>query len=85
MADTTYNGWTNRQTWNVCLWIDNDEGLYDLRRSARNSYRRFVAMLREPYEGEPTKPDIYYRTPDGVAWDDSAVNVQEIDSHWEDE
>ena len=85
MSDEGFLGWSNRQTWNVSLWIDNDEGLYGLRREARNSYRRFVEMLREPHEGESTKPDIYYRTPDGVAWDDSAVNVQEIDSHWEDE
>ena len=24
-----YNGYTNYQTWNVSLWIDNDQGLSD--------------------------------------------------------
>lgn len=79
-----YNGWKNYQTWNVCLWIDNDEWLYDMRLEA-GCYRRFVAMLRQLYDGDPTKPDIYYRTPDGVAWDDSSIDVQEIDSNWEEE
>ncbi len=23
--DTTYNGWTNYETWNVNFWLDNDE------------------------------------------------------------
>jgi hypothetical protein len=27
MADH-YNGWTNYETWNLKLWIDNDQGLY---------------------------------------------------------
>lgn len=26
--DTRYNGWTNYETWNVKLWLDNDEGSY---------------------------------------------------------
>jgi hypothetical protein len=25
--DTKYNGWTNYETWDVKLWIDNDESL----------------------------------------------------------
>ena len=25
-----YNGWTNWETWNFKLWLDNDEGLYNL-------------------------------------------------------
>lgn len=25
-----YQGWTNYETWNVALWIDNDRGAYDM-------------------------------------------------------
>ena len=28
MNTTTYNGWTNYETWNYKLWLDNDEGTY---------------------------------------------------------
>lgn len=29
MSETkTYNGWTNYETWNVKLWMDNDQGSY---------------------------------------------------------
>ena len=31
-TDTTYNGWKNFETWNVALWLGNDEGLYNMAR-----------------------------------------------------
>ncbi len=40
-ADTTYNGWSNYSTWNVNLWLSNEEALYNmvsaLAESARNT------------------------------------------------
>ena len=33
MTTNGYNGYANYQTWAVALWIDNDEGLYNDRRS----------------------------------------------------
>ena len=39
MADTTYNGWTNCETWLVNLWMDNEPGSHELvREQAREFY-----------------------------------------------
>jgi hypothetical protein len=34
MTVKKYNGWTNYETWNVKLWIDNDVGSYSCWRDA---------------------------------------------------
>ncbi len=36
MTDTTYNGYTNYHTWNVALWIANDETIYRHARANKN-------------------------------------------------
>jgi len=69
MTDTTYNGWKNHATWNVALWIQNDEPLY---RTAQDcgSYLELRDLLREVGSTE---------TPDGVAWNDSGLDIERLD------
>ena len=75
--DGTYNGYVNYQTWNVCLWISNDESLYDVA-SCCKDYEGFKNMLHEGCENMK----IAYETPDGVAWSDSGVNLAEMEEFW---
>ncbi len=71
-TDTTFNGWANWETWNVSLWIQNDEGLYnEAPRLAAfgRTYQDLVSMLRDFGSKE---------TPDGCRWDDPAIDGLEI-------
>lgn len=70
-----YNGWTNYETWNVALWIGNDEGLYSMARECKD-YDQFVQQLKECSEGSP----ISFQTPDGVSWTDSGLDTDELDN-----
>ena len=69
--DTTYNGWTNYHTFNVALWINNDEGLYHLAMDC-GDYETLVNTLYNEYGVTETK--------DGVKFNDPKVNVVQLNS-----
>jgi hypothetical protein len=83
MSDTTYNGWSNRATWNVSLWLNNDEGSYHelawlVRRadSVEELAEGIEALCREMWADSAKNPN-YLMTPDGdrlseCAWEEIA-------------
>jgi hypothetical protein len=68
MKDNTYNGWTNYETWNVALWMQNDKQLYRFSKSC-NDYDDYLAYMRQ-IQSEMTG--------DKVRWLDSLVDHAEI-------
>ena len=69
--DISYNGWENYETWNVALWINNEEGLYNLAMEA-GDYETLVDVLYNDYGVKETQ--------DGVKFADSKVNVIQLNS-----
>jgi len=66
----TYNGWTNYETWNVALWLQNDEGLYNLIQDCC-CYEETLELLAECG---------IVQTPDGVRYDDPKINRAEMNA-----
>jgi len=73
IQDTTYNGWTNYETWNVALWISNDEGFYDIARLC-DDYQDFVDSTE----------NFITKTPDGVSFTSDKLNWIELNEMIED-
>ena len=70
LTDQTYQGWTNYETWNVVLWIQNDEELYNLVNLFEIAcYEDLLDVLYDCGSKE---------TPDGVKWTDPKINRAEI-------
>ena len=59
---TTYNGYKNWNTWNVSLWVNNDEYFYRYALDLVKRYgeSRAAAKLYKEYKGQ--------RTPDGARY-----------------
>ena len=61
----SYNGWTNYETWNVALWLDNDYESYNIARFCK-SFKQYRACV-PPING------------DGVSLYDKKLNIKELD------
>ena len=76
--DVTYNGWTNYETWNISLYINNEEPLY--REAVR--YVRQCERLDEKvdYSIFADVMMMLYgnKTPDGVRWDSPLIDEDEM-------
>lgn len=74
-----YNGWKNYETWNVAFWIGNDDGLYYFAKEC-TGYKDFVSQMESCYDyNDESATRICYQTPNGVAWNDSGLDVAALD------
>ena len=64
-----YNGWSNYETWNVALYMDNDEQSYALARTCKNYKEYQFFNLTHPRN----------TTPDGVSLFDPKLDIKELD------
>ena len=70
--DISYNGWENYETWNIALWINNEEGLYNLALSC-DDYETLVEVLYDEFGVTETK--------DGVKFADPLLNKVQLNSN----
>jgi hypothetical protein len=71
MMGESCNGWANWQTWHVSLWLQNDEGLYNIMREHAGDgmdYRQLAVHLHE----------LQPQGVDGVSWLDAELDHGEL-------
>ena len=76
---TTYNGYTNRATWNLMLWISNDESAYNFFREGYEQFGGDVIEDRERKIAADAHQWFGSRTPDDDRLED--VNWEEVREH----
>jgi len=85
IEDTTYNGWTNYETWNASLWIGNDEFLYNTAKACV----KFCSVDDTPWDSfvrcftDATIGNFMNETADGVKWNDPKINADEMNEMME--
>lgn len=53
-----YNGWTNYETWNVALWLDNEQGSYSECQSQAEEFIRDNFDASDPTDTSAAKGDM---------------------------
>lgn len=80
-GNVEFNGWTNWATWNVVLWIDNEEGWHEARRdairSAGSADPEAIADLCRELMGNAT--------PDGCDLSHQGIDWASIAERWAEE
>tara|TARA_Y100000015_G_scaffold33785_1_gene33912 strand:- start:199 stop:480 length:282 start_codon:yes stop_codon:yes gene_type:complete len=71
-VDQLYNGWTNYKTWNVALWMNNDQGFQTIAKQCEN-YAEFRDYL---------KTCNVVCTPDGVYFADEDIDAANINKNF---
>ena len=74
MTDNTYNGWKNRQTWNVALWINNEESLYRAAVEFMKTYKGkkpYGTFIRKNYLSG-------CRTPDNISYSGTRLDYKAL-------
>ena len=62
-----YNGWHDWTTWNVALWINNDQTFYSIAKECKN-YADFLYEMQAMIGS--------FATPDGADWGEA--NIEEL-------
>ena len=74
----TYNGWSNYQTWNVSLWLQNEE-IYFCVAANCETFTEFREKLQDIRRFWQPPTNWIDQTADGVSFTDESLNIQELD------
>lgn len=73
--ENDYNGWKNRETWNVALWIQDDEPLYRAAYEYVREHRNVKALYHNFVQSMGMGRT---RTPDGYLWDGRTLDYEAL-------